>query len=695
MRNFVVVFVLTAAYVASASPFVKDVVCPDGTSQCPDGNTCCKLSTGEWGCCPLPNAVCCSDGEHCCPQGYTCDVSAGTCTKQDEKIPFFTKVLAKTKNVVCPGDQSECPDNNTCCKLSSGQWGCCPLPKAVCCNDGEHCCPNGYTCDVSAATCTKQDEKIPFFTKVLAKTKNVVCPDGQSQCPDGNTCCKLSTGEWGCCPYSNAVCCSDGIHCCPYGYTCDVSAGTCTQQDKKIPFFTKVLAKTKSVVCPGGSSECPDGDTCCKLSTGEWGCCPLPKAVCCSDGEHCCPNGYTCDVSAGTCTKQDEKIPFFTKVLAKTKNVVCPDGQSQCPDGNTCCKLSTGEWGCCPYLNAVCCSDGIHCCPYGYTCDVSAGTCTQQDEKIPFFTKVLAKTKNVVCPDGQSQCPDGNTCCKLSTGEWGCCPYSNAVCCSDGIHCCPYGYTCDVSAGTCTQQDKKIPFFTKVLAKTKSVVCPGGSSECPDGDTCCKLSTGEWGCCPLPKAVCCSDGEHCCPNGYTCDVSAGTCTKQDEKIPFFTKVLAKTKNVVCPDGQSQCPDGNTCCKLSTGEWGCCPYSNAVCCSDGIHCCPYGYTCDVSAGTCTQQDEKIPFFTKVLAKTKSVVCPDGQSECPDGDTCCKLSSGGWGCCPLPKAVCCSDGEHCCPNGYTCDVSAATCTKQDSVVPLFVKRPSYHGSDDRWL
>ena len=50
----------------------------------------------------------------------------------------------------------------------------------------------------------------------------------------------------------------------------------------------------------------------------------------------------------------------------------------------------------------------------------------------------------------------------------------------------------------------------------QSVVCPGGQSQCPSGSTCCKLSSGDYGCCPLPKAVCCSDGEHCCPNGYTC-----------------------------------------------------------------------------------------------------------------------------------------------------------------------------------
>ena len=36
-------------------------------------------------------------------------------------------------------------------------------------------------------------------------------------------------------------------------------------------------------------------------------------------------------------------------------------------------------------------------------------------------------------------------------------------------------------------------------AQVGSVICPDGSSECPNGQTCCKLSTGEYGCCPMPK----------------------------------------------------------------------------------------------------------------------------------------------------------------------------------------------------
>uniref|UniRef100_H2Z610 Granulins domain-containing protein n=1 Tax=Ciona savignyi TaxID=51511 RepID=H2Z610_CIOSA len=137
--------------------------------------------------------------------------------------------------------------------------------------------------------------------------------------------------------------------------------------------------------------------------------------------------------------------------------VVCPDGQSQCPDGNTCCKLASGQYGCCPQPNAVCCSDHIHCCPEGYTCNVGGGTCVKQtnSEILPWFTKTDSLAINsgmVVCPDGQSECPDGNTCCKLASGQYGCCPQPNAVCCSDHIHCCPEGYTCNVGGGTCVKQ---------------------------------------------------------------------------------------------------------------------------------------------------------------------------------------------------------------------------------------------------
>ena len=66
---------------------------------------------------------------------------------------------------------------------------------------------------------------------------------------------------------------------------------------------------------------------------------------------------------------------------------------------------------------------------------------------------------------------------------------------------------------------------------------------------------------------------------------------------------------------------------------------------------------MSAGTCDRADAQSE-LTKL--SVRNVECDDG-SSCPTGTTCCKLSSGGYGCCPYPEAVCCDDGEHCCPNG----------------------------------
>ncbi|CAF1271160.1 unnamed protein product [Adineta ricciae] len=144
--------------------------------------------------------------------------------------------------------------------------------------------------------------------------------------------------------------------------------------------------------------------------------------------------------------------------------------------------------------------------------------------------KERAANNSVPCPDGSS-CPDGNTCCQLSSGQYGCCPLADAVCCSDHLHCCPSGYTCDTEHSRCKK---------KFDRPVNDVPCPGGSSSCPDGSTCCKLQSGDYGCCPLDDAVCCSDHLHCCPHGYTCDVEHSRC-KQQISIPWFTKTAARPR----------------------------------------------------------------------------------------------------------------------------------------------------------
>ena len=170
--------------------------------------------------------------------------------------------------------------------------------------------------------------------------------------------------------------------------------------------------------------------------------------------------------------------------------------------------------------------------------------------------------------------------------------------------------------------------------------------------------------------------------------------------PTYPSVSLSMKNVgpgiVCPHGdEAKCPNDesccsvdNTCCLKSAYLYGCCPLPNAFCCPDFLHCCPTGYVCVKNPWTgemtCSKEAEAITF--KDQPTSNSIICPDGQSQCPDGDTCCEMSPGHWGCCPVPDAVCCSDGQHCCPNGYTCDVGSGTCIGKAETIAIFKKQPA---------
>lgn len=145
--------------------------------------------------------------------------------------------------IVCPDAQFKCTDEETCCQQPTGQYGCCGVPNAVCCEDKVHCCPHGFYCDASTSQCRqKESEKLLLpFLNVKRRSKDVtlrplqeskeehpvrsvestqtMCPDG-SECPGTDTCCLQSSGLYGCCDLARAVCCSDGVHCCPEHYRC-------------------------------------------------------------------------------------------------------------------------------------------------------------------------------------------------------------------------------------------------------------------------------------------------------------------------------------------------------------------------------------------------------------------------------------------------------------------------------------------
>ncbi|XP_077316143.1 progranulin isoform X1 [Lithobates pipiens] len=523
-------------------------------------------------------------------------------------------------------------------------------------------CPDGSKCS---------DSQNEGAMHALPMITDVFCTE-QEGCPEEYSCVKTPLDGYACCPLAQGASCHDGHHCCPSGTHCSEDGHSCLPASNQ-----------SAIVCPDGASECPSGSTCCQMADQSWGCCPLEKATCCNDHVHCCPQNTQCDLVHGTCVSTDKVVPMSKKVPARMKlqtsvqvlRTPCRDGSS-CPDGSTCCELGEHSFGCCPLISAVCCGDHIHCCPLGTTCDIAHKKCVSPDSETPMVKKIPAlRDEETVKCDDTSSCPGSTTCCRLASGEWGCCPFSQAVCCSDKIHCCPTGYTC--SGGSCVHGQDSMPWFKKMPAlKDQSADVPcDPTTSCPDKTTCCRLPSGDWGCCPIEKAICCSDQSHCCPSGWRCGEQA-TCSVGPLSFPRLSKTLTSSQ-IKC-DKSHSCPQGTTCCHTEGGGWACCPLEEAVCCSDHLHCCPSGYTCDVTAETCNKPVDELATPATAIAPVTPLdyVWCDSTHVCYDGQTCCVGLGGMWTCCPYPQGVCCPDRVHCCPYGHVCLNSGAQCSRSGS-------------------
>lgn len=347
--------------------------------------------------------------------------------------------------------------------------------------------------------------------------------------------------------------------------------------------------------------------------------------------------------------------------------VVCPGGKYQCLDRTTCCR-SGQKWSCCPYPQAVCCSDQKHCCPQGKTCDLSSGKCKGGDSQTDWMAKepvsplglmteqntflALEEASINTAESGEQLIQMVSMATSRQVKDVPCggghyCPDSHPVCCSDMIHCCPAGMTC-VAGGLCIRSFFQLNWVVKeraIHAETAasvrqlegadkpvkepattvgSIPCGGGYS-CPDRHTCCK-SGEKWKCCPHPKAVCCKDGKHCCRQGESCgpkscnsiDIWAELVKKAPAKIEPTAQIVdekppIQQKIVPCPGGQYHCQDGQTCCPQPAGGYGCCTTLYPVCCPDGLHCCQQGTTCDPTSRWCNGGDQIFKAFRKIPAR----------------------------------------------------------------------------------
>ena len=202
-----------------------------------------------------------------------------------------------------------------------------------------------------------------------------------------------------------------------------------------------VLKLTTALVCLDKRFECPDGHSCCRLTTGEQGCCPLPKAVCCLDGVHCCPHTYECD-HRGFCTRGMEIVPMARKHKAlvnknSNRGYIVPMREivksmvTRMPETVQHNSEVATEM-----------MSEVH--------KVEAGTVSMTKLEEPLHTtpslnqKVPSHEDPMPCPRWFKTefCAD-MLCCAARDGPWeffGCCPYENGHCCGKG--CCPSGDKC-------------------------------------------------------------------------------------------------------------------------------------------------------------------------------------------------------------------------------------------------------------
>jgi len=219
-----------------------------------------------------------------------------------------------------------------------------------------------------------------------------------------------------------------------------------------------VLKLTSALVCLDNRFECPDGHSCCRLTTGEQGCCPLPEAVCCFDGVHCCPHTYECD-HRGFCTRGMEIVPMARKHKALVnknfnrgyivpmreivKSMVTRKPETIQHNFQVATKMMpevhTVEAGTVPMTN----SEGLH------------HTTPSLNQKVP------SHDDTITCPRWfKTAFCEHTLCCASRDGPWkfyGCCPYENGQCCGKG--CCPSGDKC--VEGWCQTRVTSLLFFEK------------------------------------------------------------------------------------------------------------------------------------------------------------------------------------------------------------------------------------------
>lgn len=85
---------------------------------------------------------------------------------------FQTSQVVDIQTIKC-SDKQYCRDNQTCCLALGVPYGCCPLPKAVCCPNKRTCCPHGFVCVEYGKICLPRYQISKMETIRVAKRTRV------------------------------------------------------------------------------------------------------------------------------------------------------------------------------------------------------------------------------------------------------------------------------------------------------------------------------------------------------------------------------------------------------------------------------------------------------------------------------------------------------------------------------------------
>ncbi len=78
----------------------------------------------------------------------------------------------------CGQTEEYCRNDQTCCLVTEGVYGCCAYINATCCEDGRNCCPHGYVCNLAKMRCDKKSKN--YFLEILIPGETMADNNGLS-----------------------------------------------------------------------------------------------------------------------------------------------------------------------------------------------------------------------------------------------------------------------------------------------------------------------------------------------------------------------------------------------------------------------------------------------------------------------------------------------------------------------------------